>query len=777
MEQVLIEEVGVNGRVARGSMCRVVFTFWAGLAIACGAAHAEQASISAWDAADFRAWSFVPYWTSQSQLNLFPADGMYKHVSDVLYFSGVQPTSSGNLAYLSAATQHLATLKSQAAANGFRLHMSMRDPSGGSEEFVWNSITSNATNRANFVANVKNLLTANNMKGFNLDWERPNSVAQWANYTQLAKDLRAAINPLGMEVSVDDYGFADSQWDDSPVFDARTYDQLFIMGYHYPAFGGGSLNQNSFANGKLALTAQGATKAFKNEQLVIGIGTWGAPTGGQSIKTLKEIAAANPNLPFDAGTFTQGGNTWTIESRAQVRDKVQLALDRNMAGMMYWTLHYDATNNLGLHRVAHHYTVFRRNVPDLNLDGRVDAADANKLADGMGTVAGWTGTNTPARLDTFYLRGNWEKGDRDGNAYVNQQDADWLAGRFAALDVTLPDRLAYTGTFERFTDSNGLTGSWQAVRNGLGQLPETGNFAQHGASFLSFAGTGPGATLHSNISVTLRNQNAAEAVDAINTAPRTMRAALTEPIDLAQNADTYVTFLIRQNTGPLLASHVTSPSRTLALEFLDSAGANQFDFAFHGQQQQFAIRSQADAAGDDVSAGGFAPDSTYLFVGKIAGNGTRTNSIQASLFPSGTTIGRFIDPDFDWMLTAGSSEGFDPIITQLEFNGLYEANYTVSNVWIGGAHQFFALTPTDMGDFNTDGTVDAADYVVWRRGLGTSYTPAYYEAWRTNFGLTASTLGSATLAGGSAVPAVPEPQSWILPLAGMFTIWSLRCRV
>src|SRR5690606_5645665 len=132
-------------------------------------------------------------------------------------------------------------LKSHAASEGFGLHMSMFDTSGGSVETVWNSITGNAANRANFVANVVDLLDDNNMVGFNLDWERPNTVTEWANYTQLAKDLKAALGP-DREVSVDDFGFADTRWDDSPVFDARTYDQLFIMGYHYPADDGTNLD-------------------------------------------------------------------------------------------------------------------------------------------------------------------------------------------------------------------------------------------------------------------------------------------------------------------------------------------------------------------------------------------------------------------------------------------------------------------------------------------------------------------------------------------------------
>ena len=33
------------------------------------------------------------------------------------------------------------------------------------------------------------------------------------------------------------------------------------------------------------------------------------------------------------------------------------------------------------------------------------------------------------------------------------------------------------------------------------------------------------------------------------------------------------------------------------------------------------------------------------------------------------------------------------------------------------------------GDYNHSGTIDAADYAVWRKGLGTTYTPSDYTRW------------------------------------------------
>jgi hypothetical protein len=61
------------------------------------------------------------------------------------------------------------------------------------------------------------------------------------------------------------------------------------------------------------------------------------------------------------------------------------------------------------------------------------------------------------------------------------------------------------------------------------------------------------------------------------------------------------------------------------------------------------------------------------------------------------------------------------------------------------------------GDYNHNRIVDAADYVVWRIGLGTKYTQNDYNVWRAHFGQPA---GSG--AGAIANVAIPEPATLVL---------------
>jgi hypothetical protein len=65
------------------------------------------------------------------------------------------------------------------------------------------------------------------------------------------------------------------------------------------------------------------------------------------------------------------------------------------------------------------------------------------------------------------------------------------------------------------------------------------------------------------------------------------------------------------------------------------------------------------------------------------------------------------------------------------------------------------------GDFNNDGIVNTGDYIVWRTGLGTTYTASDFDVWRAHFGMALSGLGSGSGAS-SAMAAVPEPQSLAL---------------
>jgi formylglycine-generating enzyme len=85
-------------------------------------------------------------------------------------------------------------------------------------------------------------------------------------------------------------------------------------------------------------------------------------------------------------------------------------------------------------------------------------------------------------------------------------------------------------------------------------------------------------------------------------------------------------------------------------------------------------------------------------------------------------------------------------------------------------HQLgFRIASTAMlhGDYNFDNVVDAADYTIWRDGLGTLFFQSDYEQWKTHFGQTL------TPGAGSGV-SVPEHTSLFLTFASTLSLLAAR---
>jgi hypothetical protein len=187
-------------------------------------------------------------------------------------------------------------------------------------------------------------------------------------------------------------------------------------------------------------------------------------------------------------------------------------------------------------------------------------------------------------------------------------------------------------------------------------------------------------------------------------------------------------------------------------------------------------------------------DITVTFPG-----GNPTASLSATIHQPiiGDTAGNFNYPIVDFfplVVTGESNDGRDfegelvPGTQGYYFDWQFEpANdgklkWTGWVAWLGGRIEVSTLDAgatlvrTVPGDYNRNGAVDAADYVVWRDELadgGRGYADgnqdgavdtADYEIWKSNFGQTPAS--AATIAGGT----IPEPATLVLLLAGLFAL-------
>lgn len=105
---------------------------------------------------------------------------------------------------------------------------------------------------------------------------------------------------------------------------------------------------------------------------------------------------------------------------------------------------------------------------------------------------------------------------------------------------------------------------------------------------------------------------------------------------------------------------------------------------------------------------------------------------------------------------------------------LYESTEPMLLVFNHGVSDYAQMTAAALainaeaflpGDFNHDEVVDAADYTVWRDGLGSTHTPEQYDIWKSHFGQSAQ-------GGASAIEATlaPAPTSSVLAYIGIATL-------
>lgn len=97
--------------------------------------------------------------------------------------------------------------------------------------------------------------------------------------------------------------------------------------------------------------------------------------------------------------------------------------------------------------------------------------------------------------------------------------------------------------------------------------------------------------------------------------------------------------------------------------------------------------------------------------------------------------------------------GSRDLVLQFGLNGELSPRY--------GVVQYAAISAGIAGDYNQNGKVDGADYVLWRKNPSAYGGSTGYTTWRSNFGNSGAGSGSSIAA------AVPEPASVLLLATGL----------
>jgi hypothetical protein len=155
-----------------------------------------------------------------------------------------------------------------------------------------------------------------------------------------------------------------------------------------------------------------------------------------------------------------------------------------------------------------------------------------------------------------------------------------------------------------------------------------------------------------------------------------------------------------------------------------SGAAYLFDVATG--QELFKLTASDAAAGDSFGTSVAISGNTAIVggVGKAYLFDVTTGQELMKLTPDPVSVSVEVAIDGDTAIVGNRSSGYGG---------------SPSTRGPGAAYVFdVSRGPALPGDFNNDSTVDAADYIVWRNGLGTTYTQSDYNTWRANFGHSAA---------------------------------------
>jgi hypothetical protein len=208
-----------------------------------------------------------------------------------------------------------------------------------------------------------------------------------------------------------------------------------------------------------------------------------------------------------------------------------------------------------------------------------------------------------------------------------------------------------------------------------------------------------------------------------------------------------------------------------------------FDYAHSGQP----LPHESLINGISVTAG-------YVYRGPVAelqgryffadfGNGSVYSGTFDTTTPAtsfdGTNLTDLQDHtvDFEALVGGGANIRFITSFAEDDAGNLYFGQIFEPSVPPPAQGIIYRIVPVVSGDFNGDGSVDAADYVIWRKNPNGVFTADDYTMWRTNFGRTSSGAAAGYPLGASVGPqlvTVPGPATFTL--SGFALISLLACR-
>jgi T5SS/PEP-CTERM-associated repeat protein len=182
------------------------------------------------------------------------------------------------------------------------------------------------------------------------------------------------------------------------------------------------------------------------------------------------------------------------------------------------------------------------------------------------------------------------------------------------------------------------------------------------------------------------------------------------------------------------------------------------------------LRTSSQMSFDNATIGSLTQHASDLLV-NLRGASDFDNLIVTGAASLGGDVVVSLSPGFSPTLGAQF-----PILTASSITGIPTFDFSAAPL-ANGLTWNVALSPTSLslvvasagipGDFNLNGLVDGADFLLWQRGGSPNpLSSSDLAIWKSNFGVSASATSTAS--------AVPEPHAWLLSGAAGLALWRRR---
>ena len=442
-----------------------------------------------------------------------------------------------------------------------------------------------------------------------------------------------------------------------------------------------------------------------------------------------------------SGTYTWSPTPYPVEDTIWKDADPQAAYERVLAEFGPTPSHRDEFNALVASNIVNRSF------------GRI--MDQNTLPlgnNGYGTLIGGT---APTDADGDGIADEWESrhglstaaasnnGDFDSDGYTNIEE---YLNDLAAFPATGP--LEFDGS-GRYADWNNWTRRWEPSRVD---------------------------DVHVNVGTAT--------VDAVGQRAGTLRIGATAGSDGTLNIDSgwlEVTDEVVIGADPAATAVLNLTGGMLSTPVLNKGAGGSFNFTggtLHSDTVNFDL-----ATGGGTLSPGHSIGQTHV-VGDLALNSgslaieLASAALADSLVVDGTaTLGGALDVSLLGSFTPTAGDHWQ-IIDADDVSGTFDtltSGYSLQKLG-NDVVLYFGPAPVELaGDFNADGTVDGADYTVWRDSLN-SHTPFFnetaslgvvdgddFDAWKANFGAS----GGGSVGASPSQNGVPEPASWVLGLLSL----------